>query len=50
MQILNRNTNPMLKNLINMDQASLENFARNYCKENGRDFDREFQTFMQNKR
>ena len=50
MQMVNRSMNPMLRKLINMDPASLENFARNYCKENGRDFDTEFNTFMQGKR
>ena len=50
MQMLNRTMNPMLRNLIKMDPASLENFARNYCKENGRDFDTEFRAFMQGKR
>lgn len=50
MNILSKNKNPMLNNLINMDQASIENFARNYCKEHGRDFDKEFNAFMQRNR
>ena len=39
------NKNPMLRNLIGMDSASVENFARNYCKEKGIDFDKEFSRF-----
>ncbi len=50
MNILSKNKNPMLNNLMNMDQASIENFARNYCKERGRDFDKEFNEFMQRNR
>ena len=50
MNILSKNKNPMLNNLMNMDQASIENFARNYCKEQGRDFDKEFNAFMQRNR
>lgn len=44
------NNNPILKNLIDMIQngnsKGVENFARNIMKENGRDFDKEFSTFM----
>lgn len=50
LNILNKTRNPMLNNLMNMDQASIENFARNYCKERGRDFDKEFNAFMQRNR
>lgn len=41
-----QNSNPMLNNLIKMaeknDINGLENFARNYLKEQGRDFDAEY--------
>lgn len=50
LNILNKTRNPMLNNLMNMDQTSIENFARNYCKERGRDFDKEFSAFMQRNR
>lgn len=46
------NTNPMFKDLIEKaqrgDRQSVENFARNICKERGLDFDKEFAAFMQN--
>lgn len=45
-------SNPMVNNLIQMaksgDSKQLENFARNYCKERGRDFDTDFKQFMSN--
>lgn len=45
-------SNPMVNNLIQMaksgDSKQLENFARNYCKERGRDFDADFKQFMSN--
>lgn len=44
------NRNPMLRNLLQMDSVGVENFARNYCKEKGIDFDKEFNSFMQGKR
>lgn len=38
--------NPMIQNLIQMqkkgDTKGVENFARNFCKERGRDFDKEY--------
>ena len=41
--------NPMINNLINMahngDVKSVEEFARNVFKEQGRDFDKEFAEF-----
>ena len=41
--MLGTNTNPMLKNLVEMakkgDTKGLENFARNLFKEQGQDFD-----------
>ena len=44
--------NPMISNLIGMaqkgDSKAVENFARNLFKESGRDFDKEFSSFMQN--
>lgn len=51
-KVMLRNNNPVLKNLINLaqngKQEEVENFARNLFKENGRDFDKEFATFMNN--
>ena len=45
-------SNPMVKNLIDMaekgDNKRVENFARNIMKEKGMDFDKEFNTFMNN--
>ena len=50
--MISNNTNPMLNNLINMaktgDSKGVENFARNICKEKGKDFDKEFSEFMSN--
>jgi hypothetical protein len=50
MQMVNNNPNPMLKNLIEMaekgDYQGIENFARNYYKEQGKDFDKEYSQFM----
>ena len=47
-----KNNNPMLSNIIQMaqkgDAKGVENFARNLFKENGRDFDKEFASFMSN--
>lgn len=44
--------NPLLNNLVNMaqkgDKESVETFARNLYKENGKDFDKEFAEFMKN--
>ncbi len=52
MNLLKDNANPIFGNLINMaqkgDTGSVENFARNYFKENGRDYDQEFSKFMSN--
>jgi hypothetical protein len=56
MQIINnfisKNTNPIFKDLISKAQSgdtkSVENFARNMCKEKGVDFDKEFAKFMTN--
>lgn len=50
--ILKTNTNPMLKNLVEMaekgDNEGIEKFARNMFKEQGRDFDSEIKQFMNN--
>lgn len=43
---------PMIANLMNMakngNKQGIENFAKNYFSERGRDFDKEFADFMQN--
>lgn len=45
------NNNPILNNLVDManknDYAGVEQFARNLYKENGKDFDAEFNAFKQ---
>jgi hypothetical protein len=51
--ILNKNiNNPILKEVIakaqNGDTKGVEAFARNFLKEQGRDFDKEFNEFMKN--
>lgn len=47
--MIKSNNNPMLKNLVEMankgDTAGVEQFARNYMKEQGKDFDQEFNKF-----
>ena len=52
MNIAKNNTNPMIKNLIDMaekgDNQGIENFARNIFKEQGRNFDEEFSEFTKN--
>ena len=49
MNMLKNNTNPIFANLIEManknDVKGLENFARNYMKDQGKDFDKEFNDF-----
>ncbi|MDY5984628.1 MAG: hypothetical protein SPI94_04070 [Candidatus Onthovivens sp.] len=49
MNMLKNNTNPIFANLIEMankgDTKGLEQFARNYMKDNGKDFDKEFNEF-----
>lgn len=51
-KMMKDNGNPVLNNLINMaqtgDSKGVENFARNVCKEKGKDFDKEFSEFMSN--
>lgn len=52
MNMIRNNSNPIVANLISMAQqgntAGVENFARNYLKENGKDYDSEFSNFMNN--
>ena len=52
MNMLKGNTNPIFANLIEManknDVKGLENFARNYMKEQGRNYDEEFNKFINN--
>ena len=47
--MIKSNNNPMLKNLVEMaekgDMKGIENFARNIYKEQGKDFDQEFNNF-----
>lgn len=58
LNMLKNNTNPIFANLVQMaekgDSKGLEEFARNRCKEQGRNFDDEinkFQSmFMNNKK
>ena len=50
MKMVKSNSNPMLKNLIDMaergDSAGIESFAKNIYKEQGKDFDKEFSEFI----
>lgn len=52
MKMLSQNNNPIFKNLIDMankgDTKGVENFARNYMKEQGRNYDEEFNEFINN--
>lgn len=47
--MIKSNNNPMLKNLVEMaekgDTKGVENFARNFYAQQGRDFDQEFNNF-----
>lgn len=49
MNMLKNNSNPIFANLIQLAEQNntkeLENFARNYYKEQGKDFDKEFEVF-----
>ena len=49
MNMLKNNTNPIFNNLIDMankgDNKGVEEFDRNYMKEQGKDFDKEFNDF-----
>lgn len=50
MNMLKNNNNPIFSNLIDMaekgDTKGVENFARNYYKEHGKDFDKEIANFQ----
>lgn len=52
LNLMNRNANPMLLNLMQLAQkgenTQIEQFARNFFKEHGRDFDAEFAVFTKN--
>lgn len=49
MKLLTQNNNPIFNNLIEMankgDEKGVEQFARNFFKEQGKDFDKEFGDF-----
>ena len=49
MKMLSQNNKKIKKNLIDMankgDTKGVENFARNYMKSQGKDFDQEFNNF-----
>lgn len=51
-KMISNNSNPVVSNLVNMankgDTKGIEEFARNYMKEQGKDFDKEFNNFMNN--
>lgn len=51
-QLLENNSNPMAKNVLEMakkgDTKGIEQFARNVCKEQGTDFEKEFNNFKNN--
>ena len=51
MKLLNNNPNPMLKNLVEMaekgDYQGIENIARNIYKEQGKNFEQEYEQFKQ---
>lgn len=50
--IIKQNNNPMIKNLVKMaeegNHQGVEEFARNFYKQQGKDFDKEFSEFMNN--
>lgn len=52
LNMVSNSNNPMLKNLADMarngDKEGIEKFARNLYKEQGRNFDEEFNEFMKN--
>lgn len=51
MKMLSQNNNPIFKNLIDMankgDTKGIEKFARNFMKEQGRNYDEEFNNFKE---
>lgn len=50
MQLIGNTNNPMINNLLTMakngDRQGIENFARNVLKEQGRDFDEEYNNLI----
>lgn len=50
MNAIKTNSNPIFNNLVEMaekgDSKGVESFARNYYKEQGKDFDKEFSAFQ----
>ena len=50
--MIKSNNNPMIKNLVEMaekgDNKGVEDFARNLYAQQGKDFDKEFNNFMNN--
>ena len=50
--MIKTNNNPIIKNLVEMaekgDNQGVENFARNLYKQQGRDFDKEYNEFISN--
>lgn len=52
LNMLKQNSNPIISNLIDMaekgDVQGVENFAKNMLKEQGADFEKEFNAFMNN--
>lgn len=50
--MIKSNNNPMIKNLVEMaekgDNQGIESFARNLLKEQGRNYDEEFNQFVKN--
>ena len=51
LNMLKNNTNPIFANLVQLaeknDTKALEQFARNYMSEQGRDFDKEMASFQE---
>ena len=49
-QLLSRNTNPMIRELVNKakngDSKGVEEFARNLYKQQGKNYDEEFNKFI----
>lgn len=52
LQMLSNNTNPAIKNAVEMakngDNNGVKKIAENICKEKGIDFEKEFSDFMSN--
>lgn len=50
MKMMSNTNNPMINNLVDManrgDMKGIEEFARNFCNERGRNFDSEFSEFI----